>query len=237
MELSKEQYKKALLVKGILKDRSLELLSALYDAPKCEATGEQLAGVLGYDGFPPVNALIGKLGKRIALYFNLSKGDIKTEFTGWWQLIANGKNTKNGFAWSLKDNLFDALVELNLLQEYETNLFPETISPLDELSEGKKKTVTVNAYERNSVARSMCINYYGAKCSVCEMDFGKVYGEIGKGFIHVHHIVELSNIKAEYKVRPIEDLRPVCPNCHSMLHRKKPAYTIDELKDILKKST
>jgi 5-methylcytosine-specific restriction enzyme A len=69
------------------------------------------------------------------------------------------------------------------------------------------------------------------------MDFEKVYGEIGKGFIHVHHIVELSNIKSEYKVQPIEDLRPVCPNCHAMLHRKKPAYKIEELKEILMRST
>jgi len=237
MELSKEQYKKALLTEGILKDRSLELLSSLFDAPNCEATAQQLSVVLGYEGFPPVNALIGKLGKRIAQHFNLSKDDIKTEFSGWWQLIANGKETENGFTWSLKDNLFDALVELNLLQEYELNLFPETLSPIEELSEGKKKTITVNAYERNSVARKMCISHYGAICSVCDMNFEKTYGEIGRGFIHVHHLFELSSLKDEYKVKPIEDLRPVCPNCHAMLHQKKPAYSIEELKMKIMKNT
>lgn len=234
MELSKEQYKKALLAEGILKDRSLELLSTLYDAPNCEATAQQLSVILGYNGFPPVNALIGKLGKRIAQYFNLTQEDVKTEYTGWWQLIANGKATENGFVWTLKDNLFDALVELNLLQESEMGYFPEILSPLEELSEGKKKTVTVNAYERNSIARNICISHYGPQCLVCGIDFEKVYGKIGRGFIHVHHVLELSSIKAEYKVRPIEDLRPVCPNCHAMLHRKKPAYTIDELKYLMK---
>ena len=79
MELSKEQYKEALLAEGILKDRSIELLSALYDAPNCEATASQLANVLGYVDFPPVNALIGKLGKRIAHYYDLTKDEIKTE--------------------------------------------------------------------------------------------------------------------------------------------------------------
>ena len=237
MELSIEQYKNALLSEGILKERSLELLSALYDAPNCEATAQQLASVLAYNGFAPVNALIGKLGKRIAYFHGLTKEDIKTEFTGWWQLVANGKETENGFTWWLKENLFDALVELNLLQENEIKIFPETLSPLEELSEGKKKTITVNAYERNSVARNMCISHYGALCSVCGIDFEKVYGKIGKGFIHVHHVVELSSVKKEYKVQPINDLRTVCPNCHAMLHQKKPAYTIEELRNLISENT
>jgi 5-methylcytosine-specific restriction protein A len=62
----------------------------------------------------------------------------------------------------------------------------------------------------------------------------KIYGEIGNGFIHVHHVVELASVKDEYKVNPVDDLRPVCPNCHAMLHQKKPAYTIEELKSIIK---
>ena len=60
-----------------------------------------------------------------------------------------------------------------------------------------------------------------------------VYGKIGEGFIHVHHLLELSVIKKEYKVDPINDLRPVCPNCHAMLHRKKPAYSIEELRNVI----
>ncbi|MDC9497701.1 MULTISPECIES: HNH endonuclease [unclassified Pseudoalteromonas] len=38
--------------------------------------------------------------------------------------------------------------------------------------------------------------------------------------MHVHHIVPISDIGDEYQVDPIRDLRPVCPNCHAMLHRK-----------------
>ncbi|MEI8372579.1 MAG: hypothetical protein WCJ35_07065 [Planctomycetota bacterium] len=34
----------------------------------------------------------------------------------------------------------------------------------------------------------------------------------------------------EYKVDPVNDLRPVCANCHAILHRLKPAYSIDEVK-------
>lgn len=66
VKITKEQYKQALPAGNTLKDRSVELLNMLYDAPNCEATAPQLAAMLGYSDFPPVNALIGKLGKRIA---------------------------------------------------------------------------------------------------------------------------------------------------------------------------
>lgn len=59
---------------------------------------------------------------------------------------------------------------------------------------------------------------------------------IGEGFINVHHLKSLSEISQEYALDPIKDLRPVCPNCHAMLHRNKPAYTIEQLKDIILKT-
>ena len=30
--------------------------------------------------------------------------------------------------------------------------------------------------------------------------FEKVYGEAGKGLIHIHHVVPISSIKAEYQI-------------------------------------
>ncbi len=102
------------------------------------------------------------------------------------------------------------------------------------LFEGAKKKIYVNAFERNSKARKKCIENYGAICSICNFDFKKIYGFLGEGYIHVHHLISLSEINKEYKVNPIKDLRPVCPNCHAMLHRKIPAYSIEEMKNILK---
>ena len=53
-------------------------------------------------------------------------------------------------------------------------------------------------------------------------------------FIHVNHLTQVSDKKQEYKVNPIADLRPVCPNCHAMLHKDNPPVTIEELKARLK---
>lgn len=109
-----------------------------------------------------------------------------------------------------------------LAEEIETN---------EAYYEGATKKIVINAYERNSNARMVCIEHYGATCCVCGFNFEKVYGNIGKGFIHVHHIVPIANIKKEYILDPIKDLRPICPNCHSIIHRNKKTLTIEQLKE------
>ena len=68
---------------------------------------------------------------------------------------------------------------------------------------------------------------------VCNFDFEKIYGKIGQNFIHVHHLTKVADIGNKYEVNPIKDLIPVCPNCHSMLHKQEPPFTIDELKSLL----
>ncbi|HEU5209888.1 MAG TPA: HNH endonuclease, partial [Longimicrobiales bacterium] len=75
-----------------------------------------------------------------------------------------------------------------------------------------------------------CVAYYGAMCRVCGFSFEDVYGYLGVGFIHVHHTRPLSTIREEYRIDPIRDLVPVCPNCHAMLHRTDPPLEIDELR-------
>ncbi|WP_429747529.1 HNH endonuclease [Vibrio clamense] len=103
-------------------------------------------------------------------------------------------------------------------------------------TEGAKKQVTVNSYERCPKARQACLDKHGYSCKVCGFSFLEVYGEIGKGFIHVHHIKPLAGISENYEVKPTKDLVPVCPNCHAMLHTKSPPLSIDELKSIMVKS-
>jgi 5-methylcytosine-specific restriction enzyme A len=103
--------------------------------------------------------------------------------------------------------------------------------------EGAKRQITVNAYERNPITRKQCIAYYGNSCLVCKINFEQMYGNLGKDYIHVHHLKPLSEIGEQYLVDPIADLRPVCPNCHAMIHKRNPPYTIEELQDIISKQT
>lgn len=128
--------------------------------------------------------------------------------------------------YGLKGNIQGSLKLNGELRDYimsffETDLtegyYPEEVS--ETLEEGKCKTINVNVYERNPLARKQCMDYYGVQCQICHFHFEEKYGEVGKDFIHVHHIVPLHQIQENYKVDPIKDLIPVCPNCHAMLHR------------------
>ena len=109
-------------------------------------------------------------------------------------------------------------------------IYPDELDSDIRYSEGKTKKIIVNTYERNPHARKKCIDHYGLNCQVCGFNFYEKYGDLGRDFIHVHHIVDISTVGKEYDVDPIKDLIPVCPNCHSMLHKKKPALSIQELK-------
>jgi len=109
---------------------------------------------------------------------------------------------------------------------------PEEVPDTATHTEGSVRQVLVNAYERSSAARAACLVHYGHACSVCGFDFKKTYGLIGKDFIHVHHLKEISSIAQTYQVDPVQDLRPVCPNCHAMLHRSNPPIDPAELKEI-----
>lgn len=109
----------------------------------------------------------------------------------------------------------------------------ETIWQL--FSEGASSQVIQTRYERSLGAREVCIEHYGYSCAVCDFNFEERYGDRGKDFIHIHHLTPVANIKSNYRVDPIKDLRPVCPNCHAMLHRKaSQLLSIEDLKLLLR---
>lgn len=128
-----------------------------------------------------------------------------------------------GILWSFAD---DPMPHIEFL--------PGEIPPREPVTEGSCKTVKVNIYERDPSARRRCIEKWGTACSVCGIKLSDRYGDLGDGFIHVHHVRPLGDIREEYLLDPENDLRPVCPNCHAMLHRRRPMLTIEELKLMLR---
>ena len=105
---------------------------------------------------------------------------------------------------------------------------------INEYWEGELGQITLSTHERNLRARKQCIQSKGIKCTVCGFDFEKIYGELGKGFIHIHHASPISSKSGPYNINIENDLFPVCPNCHAMLHRRKGStLSIEDLKQIL----
>ena len=68
-------------------------------------------------------------------------------------------------------------------------------------------------------------------CVVCGFNFEKAYGNLGRKFIEAHHTKPVSEM-VPGEVTRLEDLVPLCSNCHRMVHRMSPAMSVDHLKDI-----
>lgn len=137
----------------------------------------------------------------------------------------------------LKDNLI----------KIEKNNNKKAIEIFDEniiIQEGTKKLTQTSVYERSSKLRNYAIEYYANNgqifCNCCNFNFNDFYGtSIGNGFIEIHHTKPIFKYQDEdlerTLIEAINNLIPVCSNCHRMIHRnwKKPLeiqYLIDNIK-------
>jgi hypothetical protein len=104
----------------------------------------------------------------------------------------------------------------------------------EEFHEGEAIQVVLTRYERNPAARERCIRRYGTTCMACGLSFAQRYGPETNKLIHVHHLKPLASVGARSS-HPVRDLRPVCPNCHAVIHLTKPPRTIEQIKRMLRK--
>jgi len=110
------------------------------------------------------------------------------------------------------------------------------ILPLEEKAEempgypeGSVTTVEVNRYERDRRNRAAAISIHGTACKACGLDMAKRYGKVASGFIEIHHLVPVSEIGHNYQLNPSKDLVPLCPNCHTIAHRRNPPFSVEEI--------
>lgn len=75
---------------------------------------------------------------------------------------------------------------------------------------------------RDKIRAVMNLNRGKLVCEVpeCGFDFQKTYGEIGREYAQVHHLIPLSKSPKEGRSTKLSDLAIVCANCHAMIHRK-----------------
>lgn len=208
-----------------------EIVQAIVYSPKHSASALQLKALLRLKSTVQANAAIGRLGKKIYQRFRTHPDGYRLGEFQWWTVAATGqKDTIAGFVWSLRPDVVIGLIRAGYS---DTGMkIPEELETTN-LREGSFKRISVNSYERNPVARARCIATHGAICAVCGFDFGAMYGREAAGYIHVHHLVPLSEIGESYEVDPIADLRPVCPNCHAVIHMSHPPKSIDQVRQLI----
>lgn len=109
---------------------------------------------------------------------------------------------------------------------------PKDVDP-KRVPAGEWKTFTGNSYERSPEARATCLHYYGYRCQGCGYKMSELYGEVAERIIHVHHLKPVSKLPPGYEIDPINELVPLCPNCHTVVHARKQPLTIKQLKRAL----
>ena len=135
-----------------------------------------------------------------------------------------------GYHWNC-----EVIERIRNASKHEINWDEETVQEeIVGTTEGKRTVYYTTKYERSSKNREAAIRIHGTKCMICGFDFGQKYGELGKGYIEVHHIKPLATLEQEVVINPETDLICVCANCHRMLHRfKNYIVTVEELKYIV----
>ena len=105
-----------------------------------------------------------------------------------------------------------------------------------EETEGERKHVTkeIEVIYRNPALRQQCLDKYGYQCQCCGMDFAEMYGEeLGANFIEIHHLKLISTFEKDgVPENFLENLVPLCSNCHSMIHHIKDSeHTLRDLRE------
>ena len=127
--ITENRYLGALDTDGVAAERDFELLDLLESAPRCSATAPQLTQLMGYSSFPPVNAQIGRLGKRMAQALGIDIPERAINSPGWWRVVALGEPTQEGFTWTLQPELRAALRTLGRLSDQNSHLYPDQDIP------------------------------------------------------------------------------------------------------------
>lgn len=109
----------------------------------------------------------------------------------------------------------------------------------EQADEGSRALVTHRRIERSmklvASKRRAVLKATGVlACEVCSFDFLQFYGPIGLEFCEVHHLRPLADL-TEKQTTTLSDLAVVCSNCHRMLHRGRPCFTLDELKNQIRR--
>lgn len=123
---------------------------------------------------------------------------------------------------------------------------PHAIEDFDEnlmIYEGMEDVTKSKKYKRSKLLRDKAIQHFTdengrIKCKVCDFDFEEVYGEHGKAYIEIHHQKPVFQFDGDDMKKTItqalENLIPVCANCHRMIHRKRDnSLSYDEMREIL----
>ena len=144
-------------------------------------------------------------------------------------IVQRGKGGNSGRAFLIVRNPTVALRVLQIDTAQPIDVDIQIIKFQGTFVEGATRDVVMQRMERSSAARQACLQHYGYACSACGRKLRELYRGLTSDLIHVHHEEPLAGTTGPREVNPITDMKPVCPNCHAVIHSRTPAYTIEEV--------
>jgi 5-methylcytosine-specific restriction protein A len=237
LDISSEQWLLILQNKSTTDEIVWRLLDSMYKYGK-GVNAKYLSVLMNLPNYQILNHQASTFGWHIAkTYKSMNYPKDKKGKIEFWHIPFWGEKRAGYSYWELRPELKAAIEKMHQLALCSLKLPTEIKELHDEETdlsmhdEGSKMKVIVNRYERSPKARQLCLNHYGYICCICDFNFEKVYGLLGRRYAEVHHLIPLHTISKRYKVDPVKDLRPVCANCHAMIHKGN--LSIEELKVIV----
>lgn len=106
--------------------------------------------------------------------------------------------------------------------------------------EGRVTAIDARRRTRSRRLREVALQHFAGAdgrliCAACEFDFEAKYGGRGAGYIEVHHRRPLFMYEGDDLEQTLagalENLVPLCSNCHRMLHRSRAdVWTVEQLR-------
>lgn len=117
-------------------------------------------------------------------------------------------------------------------------------SILNQKDENRKEEPMLTPQEESSIngdkpedyktrLKRECLEYYGAICDICGFDFGYTYGEAYEQCIEVHNIHQDGEEISE-QTNAVQDLIPICCNCHHVIHSQTPPIPVEKMRKMVK---
>jgi predicted HNH restriction endonuclease len=148
-------------------------------------------------------------------------------------IVHKGAGSNNGCTYLIFRDPQVALRILLLDSGEEVDQEVQVTSINERFVEGRLVDVVMQRRERNEAARTACLAVYGYNCVVCGINLKARYAGLPIEVIHVHHEEPLSQSDGERGFDPVATMKPVCPNCHAVIHSRNPPYPISEVKQMV----
>ena len=108
------------------------------------------------------------------------------------------------------------------------------------VAEGELRQRSAEYRTRSTTLRTAAIEHYSQNgrilCDACNFEFALAYPKLGNGYIQIHHLKPVSYFRGEELqiAKALANVRPLCANCHQMVHQRRPPYEVERLKSELK---